>query len=469
MTVRLRVRRLTFYGIGLWIVLLGYFLYRDADAFLLSLVLTPILAALLWFSAHIRHTVLSIFMGLAFVSHAIAPPFFFIRREFYTYGGDFGAVKDFAFGVAEFLHIYLYVIIFLAAVVLFAAFLPKGGEWSTQTGTRYRVRELLSTSGFRHASMALGIVLLLALPLNLVMYRLRIGMTGIEPRVLPYRMTGVLTYARMFLVPFAIFALYAAARRRGLLITTAVLGYAALAGFASLSRFIVLAGIAPVVVFALVDRSVWRFVAAAIAGSLLFVLVSASRDYAFTREMPLTSLIATSAQNYAYSELSPFELVGGVANRLWGPQDVVLAFQYHVPSRSQAVLRYFTSRVVVEDLTFEFYGMKFTDQTSGYGVGLGFIPWMILLADRDIVVLGLLALLTACLLNSSEWMVRQVAGRQNALRAVAAQALAFAFVYCIYISAVHWWYELAALITTSLAVRWVLRSRVARTASLHAS
>jgi hypothetical protein len=457
------------YAIALWVGLLACLLYRDPDAFVLSLVLTPVFGALSWFSLRVRHTVLSMFMGLAFVSHAIAPPFFFMRREFYTYGGDFGAVKDFAFGVVEFLHIYLYVVIFLVAVVSFATILPPRGHWSTRTQTRYRVRELLSTSRFRYSSIALGFVLLLALPLNLVMYRLRIGMTGIEPRVLPYRLTGLLTYSRMFFVPVTVFALYSTVRRRTLVITTAVLGYAALAGFASLSRFIVLAGIAPVLVFALVDRSVPRFIVAMTAGSLLFVLVSASRDYAFTRELPLPSLVATTVRNYPYADFSPLELVGGVANRLWGPQDVVLASQYHVPSRSQAIFRYFTSQVVVEDLTYEFYGMKFTDQTAGYGVGLGFIPWMIMLADRDIFVLGFLALVTACLLNSSEWMVRRVAERENALRTVTAQILAFGFVYCIYISAVHWWLDLAVVTTAVLGARWALRSRTAGRHSLHAS
>ena len=445
----LKVHRFTLYAAGAWLVLLVYFALKDEDAAVLSIVLTPTLGALVLAAVAQRHLVLSLFMGLAVLSHAVAPPFFFLRREFYTYGGGFGAVKDFNFGVGEFLRVYAYVLVFLAATALFTIALRR--LWPPTRSAARLTPALGADARIPFGALLALFLIVVAAPASVFMYQNRIGITGVEPTVLPYRLTGLLTYFRMFVVPIAIFAGLAVARRTPTL-TLLVLLYTALAGFASASRYVVLSSAAPAALFALLDRRLARFAAVATGTALVFVLVTASRDYVYTQRMPLVDLVTTTVRAYDFSAASPFDLVGGIANRLWGPQDVVLAYQHHVPSRLTAIVNYFSMRPVVEDLTQEFYGMTLAGDSAAFGVGIGYVPWMILLADASLPVLVALALVTGVLLSISEWLVDSYQALPGIWWRLSGQPLAVLFVYCLYPSNLNWWYQAVLLAALGLAL-----------------
>lgn len=457
----MNARRYIAYGLAGWIILLAHF--WGEDAFILSLVLTPPLAALLIMSIRSGNLALSLFMGLALVSHAIAPPFFFMNRDGYSYGGGFGAVKDFNFEVPEFLGIYAYVLLFLTATVLFALSMnsrfaragePRLGRLALRDdkGAERRLTRIART----RAGLILALfIVFVGAPLSLWMYSQRIGITGIEPNVLPYRLTGILTYFRMFVVPVVLFGLYSKSNRT-LPVTALIISYTALGGFASASRYFVFSTVVAVALFSLVDRKMMRFYVVTVATAAIFVLVTASRDYVYSGYMPLLELIQTTVAGYDPSDFSAFEFIGGVANRLWGPQDVVLAFQYDVPNRLAAIGNYFTSRVVVSDLTYEFYGMVFSGDSAGFGVGIGYISWMILLANRSIFALLGLALITACLLSASERLSRTFRVRPGGHWNSGGQAIAFLFVYFLYTSTINWWYQAFFLVCVSA---WFLALR----------
>lgn len=451
----MKVPRGALYALAAWIPLLVHFALRDRDALLLSLVLTPILAALLFVAWRSRQLVLSLFMGFALVSHAVAPPFFFMRRQFYTYGGDFGAVKDFQFGVAEFLGIYTWVLLFLAATIALTIILarllnlrsdePAGpSEAPPATGDSPRDRY-----GLWLAIFVLGV----ALPISVFMYSARVGITGLEPVVLPYRLTGLLTYFRMFVVPVVIFTGYAVSTRSRTL-AAVILLYAFVGGFASASRYVVMTAAAPLALFPLMERRMMRLLVMTLLTAVIFVLVTASRDYVYTTEMPLPQLIRVTLRSYDASTFSPFEVIGGVANRLWGPQDVVLAYQYHVPDRVEAIRHYFSSQIVVEDLTYEFYGMVFSGDSAAFGVGIGYVPWMIVLADRSILVLLFLALITAALFTVSERAVNAYRASPLRLWRSVSPPLAFFLVYCLYTSSLNWWIDAMVLAVGGLLLKW---------------
>lgn len=448
------------YGAVAWLVLLIHLFTVDADAFLLSLLLTPSLTALFALAVRARHAALAIFTAIAVISHAIAPPFFFMRREFYTYGGGFGAVKDFGFGVGEFLLIYSEVLVFLVATVLFSLllrrlwpaqpafrFVPAGlSGWSLGAGSRRRTAQLVG-----------GFLLLIAAPLSIFMYNQRIGITGLEPQVLPYRLTGILTYFRLFIVPVIIFIGYALATR-SLALTGVVLLYGAIAGFASSSRFIVMTTAMPLAIFALIDRRIARFVPIAVVTGVTFILVTGTRNYIYTERMPLTMLVTTTVTEYGLGGLSVFDVVGGIANRLWGPQDVVLAYQYSTPDRAEAIMDYFSGRAVVEDLTAEFYGLTLSGDAAAFGVGIGYVPWMILLGNRSLPILLCLAFVTALLLSATEWLAGRYAEARQPLLQVVSQPLAFLLVYFIYTSTLNWWYQASLL--AALPLLFLRTSRV---------
>ena len=470
----LKVHRFTLYAIAGWLVLLAYFAMRDGEAALLSVLLTPAIGGLLLVAIAARHRVLSLFLGLALLSHAVAPPFFFLRRGFYTYGGGFGAVKNFGFGVGEFLTIYSHVLVFLLALVTFTIGLHR--LWPDTTATNRRLNDLAPADPrvrlISTAALAL-FLLLVAMPMSVFMYANRIGITGLEPAVLPYRLTGILTYFRMLVVPVAIF-IGLAFSSRGAALTLLIVAYTFVAGFASASRYVVLSSAAAVTLFALLDRRVLRLVSVLGATAAIFVLVTASRDYLYTEHMPLTQLVQTTLRNYDPAAFSPFELVGGIANRLWGPQDVVLAYQYEVPSRWTAIVNYFSLRPVVQDLTYEMYGMTFAGATAAFGVGLGYVPWMILLAGRSLPVLIALAFFTAVLLSLCERLVTRYDALPGAIGYLSSRVLAALFIYCIYPSNMNWFYQALLLAVLGLALERLrqqlpVRVRRARVGSVPAS
>jgi hypothetical protein len=438
-------RQYILYGLAAWAVLLVYFWRIDREAFILSLALTPPLSALLLISVRAQHLVLSFFSGFALISHAVAPPFFFINRVNYSYGGNFGAVKDFRFGMAEFFGIYFYVLIFLAATVVFAVWsnaLLGGRQAVTRRRTTMRnpLTNLSRTTRVRNSWLLALFIVLVGIPLSLAMYRMRIGITGVEGPVLPYRLTGLTTYFRMFFIPLVLFSLYSASTRNRFL-TALIIFYTALGGLASASRYFVFAVVAPAALYSLVDRKVTRFCVVAASTAVIFVLVTASRDYVYLRAMPFLELLRTTTGGYDPSNFSAFQLIGGIANRLWGPQDIVLAYQYPVTNQLAAIAKYFTSQVVVPDLTYELYGMTFSGASAAFGVGIGYVPWMILLANRSIPLLLGLALVTACFLTASERLVNVFRRRGGNFFTAGGQALAFLLVYFLYASVLNWWYR----------------------------
>ncbi len=264
-------RQYILYGLAAWAVLLIYLWNHDRDAFILSLALTPPLAVLLLLSVHSGHLVLSFFMGFALISHAIAPPFFFINRLNYSYAGGFAAVKDFRFGMAEFFGIYAYVAVFLAATVIFAMasnFLFRAGAGGAARPDRVRparqerADNVSRKTRVRCSWLLIVFILLVGVPLSLAMFWMRIGISGVVGRVLPYRLTGFATYFRMFGIPLILFSLYSASRRT-VFLTALIVFYTALGGFASSSRYFIFATIAPAALYSLVDRKIARFVAVA--------------------------------------------------------------------------------------------------------------------------------------------------------------------------------------------------------------
>jgi hypothetical protein len=462
-------RQYILYGLAAWAVLLVYFWRLDREAFILSLALTPPLSALLLISVRSGHLVLSFFIGFALISHAVAPPFFFINRVNYSYGGSFGAVKDFRFGMGEFFGIYSYVLIFLAATVVFAVLSNAllGGRqvvMRRRTAVRSPLKHLSRATRVRNAWLLTLFIVLVGIPLSLAMYWMRIGMTGVEAPVLPYRLTGLTTYFRMFGIPLVIFSLYSASTRNRFL-TALIIFYTALGGLASASRYFIFAVVAPAALYSLVDRKVMRFCLVAASTGVIFILVTASRDYVYLGAMPFLELLRTTINGYDPSTFSGFQLVGGIANRLWGPQDIVLAYQYAVANQPAAIVKYFTIQVVVPDLTYELYGMTFSGANAAFGVGIGYIPWMILLANRSISVLLGLALVTACFLTASERLVDVFRRRGGNFFTAGGQALAFVLVYLLYASVLNWWYQAVLLACVPAALLQLKRGRRRRKAA----
>jgi len=440
-------------AIACWIAMIVHCWHHDFEAAKLAMILPPIFGAGLLVAYKQRSMVLTMFMGFTFISHAIAPAFFFLQKRSYSYSGDFGAVKNFGFGAGELLRIYGTVFVFTAAVLLFTI---VGIRMTRRRGPR---RVFVSGDPKKTRRRALYDVLIIvflivvAVPQSMMMYRWRVGVTGLVSPILPFRLTGILYYSRGFLYPVLLFVAYALSKRK-LPTMVAILLYAWLAGLCSSSRYVLVISMVPVILFAFLDRQRIRFVVATAIAGFAFMTVTYSRTYIYSESLPLREYIVSSIESREeHPKIRFWDLVGGIALRLYGPQDIVLAYQYDVSSRVHAAVNWFTDRPVV-DLNTEFYGMTFAEG-SGFGVGIGLHAWMVVLSRRNYFLLILLAGVISTLLVLADIPVEAVRRVKVFKIFMAADPLAFFLVYVLYSAAsLRWYYELIAL---ALVGTWVVR------------
>jgi len=437
-------------AVAAWVMFIAYCWRSNVEAAKLAIILPPIFGTAFVIALRARSVVLSLFMGFTFVSHAIAPPFFFLKRENYSYGGDFGAVKNFSFQAGELLRIYGTVCVFTLAVLLF-----------TIAGVKM-VRGEIPWSGLRlgrpktqrrgaYDFLIIGFLIAVAVPQSILMYKLRVGITGVVAPALPFRLTGILYYSRSFIYPVLLFIAYALSKRSRATAVVIVL-YAWFAALCGSSRYVLVISAASVVLFAVVDGRRIRFLASAATVGFAFLTVTHSREYIYSDALPFREYLLKSVGE---SEERPpvGDLIGAIALRLYGPQDIVLAYQYDVPDRVQAMARWFTDRPVV-DLNYEFYGM-ILEPGSGFGVGIGLAAWMIVLARRSYIFLIALAGVIAIFLIVADIVVLAVRRTKAFNASMIADPLAFFLVYVLYsATSLRWYYE---LIVISTLATWMLR------------
>jgi hypothetical protein len=443
-----------------WLALMAYFWPIDLLSFYVAVIVPPIFGAAFLLSMRVNSTVLPIFTALAFVSHGIAPPFFFLNRLNYQPSG-FGAVRDFRFGLGEFLDMDAGVVVFVFALVAWMAIMSSRSSQSDAVSRGF------GNGRPRYDVLLILFVLLIAVPQTLLMYGWRQGITGVIAEPLGYRLTGVLYYTRMFLYPILIFTGLALARRHAL--TALVLfAYAVIGGISASSRYVLASSIAPVILFALVDRKRLRLAVLGVAFFAAFVLVTKTREFVYVEpditfsELASKSLEGISQTPEGMSHVGwLIDSIGGIANRIWGPQDIVLAAQYQVPNRLDAIWTYFTLGTVVQDLTYEFFGMTF-EAGSGFGVGIGFIPWMVVISSGNWLFLIGLALLTALMLRAADLLVDRIR-RSGVFGAwVFAEPIGFLCVYVMYSSAMNWFYQLMLVLVVAVTFLGAVERAVVR-------
>lgn len=405
----------------LWGGFLGYFAAQDRLALEVSVMLTPPLLVLTYCAFRSENIPLRIFMALSFIAHAIGAPFFFQAREYYSYSG-FGAVKNFDFDTTHLFEMYVVVFVSLTLILVFTSILEgvlvlprRKGSQAAETSKVYGGQGMqapAAASSGMHDVALIVLVVALFVPVNWFMYVNRIGITGIVSEPMPFRLTGILYYSRMYVFPLILFWLFAKSSRNGLLVLICFL-YALFSGLSSASRFVFFAPLLPIMGSLILENRRWQLgalMAAALAG---FLLVSASRNSTYLdAAVGYTDMLGTAVESLLSgdSNLSFATLIGPLANRLFGAQDIVLAYQYEAAEPWLALARYFWSGgvadSVVPDLTYEFFGLVF-DEGSGFGVGIGLIAYLVILGHSSLERLVVGAFVVSLLLVLANRIIRE--------------------------------------------------------------
>lgn len=461
--------RLIVIAIAAWMGLTAAFMKADMRAGISFAVMSPILASVVVVSLRRAGAVTTVFMLIAFVGHAIAAPFFFMREMYFIRWGGFGAVQSFDFSLRMFFEMYAWVIVLLVVAVTAAAFLgPNQAMWQAvppDRSLKARTRSPSSPQTRRAGMMLLALVTLVLIPMNVFMYEHQIGITGVIAPLMPFRIVGILYYTRFFLAPLVLLIIYARTTR-GPLTTGVLLLYAAVAGLAASSRFQLMINAAPVLLFCVRDRATTRLVVSLSVMAVAFALVTASRDFVYSglhvSILDLVRLILGSGS----ATFVPIDVIGGIANRLWGPQDVVLASQYELKDSLAGLWNFVLLRPVIPDLGYELYGLSFPPG-SGWGVGIGFIPWMLVLAARSWFTLLVLGIILGAGLAAVDLIVHTYTRRGGAYTS-ASWAAAFFIAYALHAAALLYVYQLITIAVVPITY-WKLTQVLRRPAATYAA
>jgi hypothetical protein len=251
-----------------------------------------LLPPLLW-ALKTRYFTLITICSITFFTQFITLPFFFLNKEDFT----FSHIKPFGFTALEVAPMFLYVAVFLYALIILFKLL----YWLYPFGRTKKIKENWGqTAPFLSNKMSnatlpirtdknkrswafyalIILIIVIVTPINLWMFSMDIGLTGIEPPTLPYRLAGFLHYATKFIIPFVLGYLYWKTKG-GWLLMFLLLSYAWILGLSSISRGALIIVMLPVLVAALLNRQyIMSFVA--LFGTILGVaFVTLARTFIY--------------------------------------------------------------------------------------------------------------------------------------------------------------------------------------------
>lgn len=436
----MKVKRFHLYALVGYSAVSLYFIFYDIEAFFLFAILSPISGLFIYTAVRKKHITLSLFTVLFFFANAISPSFFFLNRDKYTYSG-WTAVKDFNFEIFNFLKIYLWVYILMFFILVFTLKLNNipfaRMQRPSYTGYAPDNLYLFNSNNNRqkrylYSCLLMIVILILAIPLNIFMFKNQIGIVGLMPVALPFHMTGVLYYSRYFIIPSVILYLYMKSNR-SLFLCMVILMYAVIGGLLSVSRSVLIMAFIPVILFAFLDRQYIRFCISVIIILISFQIISAARNFVYAYD------------NIIFSELfsdigwdSVPYVIGEISGRFGGAQDNVLAYQYHFDNQISAIIKYFSAQPLMENYALELYGFNLPEDLA-LGIGFSLIPWLIVLADKNIFILIFLSAVISLLLFLSEKIVRNYLLFKNYF-VFAAYPLSFVLVNALYNSQLKMFY-----------------------------
>ena len=393
---------------------------KDNDSFLISIIFILIFGYAIYISLQINNICLKIFVLFNFLAHAIGAPLLWLKKEIYTSEG-LNSVKQFEFHIFNLLQVYFYVILVLYLIIYFTKYFDRfitstflGKLSKNEININY-----VKTSGLkktkneirfnRYDVYLMFFILFIGVPLNIVMATNRIGVLGILPEAWPFHIVGITTTFRYMFIPFILIFLYFKSSRSYFMFL-GISFYAILAGLSSSSRSVLLLSFSALIMDLFIRKSIFKSILLIFLCFSSFIFISTSRDYTFTTS-DFNYVDAISSTYKLISEVSSFsipDLIGGIANRFYGAQDMILASQYSSSNPLKSMIMYFYSggnaSAVFQNLTYDFYDTDFGEE-SGFGVGIGTLAYIIVFGNSSFILLFLACLLLGFFLAISNFLI----------------------------------------------------------------
>lgn len=415
-----------------YIIFFLFFLINDFEAFILYIMLVPLSLIFVIISFKLKSITLIIFTIFFSLAHGLFPAFFFLNKSSYTYSG-WRAVKSFSFDIKEFLIIYSLVYFLMLIIILCSlvfSIIPKRNINSKLKISYFRYSNKNETSNNRiniYNYLLILFIVMITIPLNIFMYYNNIGIVGLPQKELPYNLTGLLYYIRRFVIPLIIFFLYYKSNRSVGLAFFVVLA-SIFAGILSASRSILILGILPVLYFALIENKMIRLLFLSSITFFAYDCITIARNLIY--EVGGNSIVQLF--NFVFSnfftEFNFYETLSQLLGRLYGSQSIILAYQYTLENSLSNIINFFLGQKLIENQALELYGLILPEDKA-FGVGIGLLAWIIILADKSFLNLVVLGIVLAVYINVLESFIKILYLNKNPIIRITSLPVSFILVF----------------------------------------
>ena len=363
-----------------------------------------LLPPLLW-SYKTPYVALKTLCNISFITQFFTVPFFYLNRDNYPWGN----VKPFYFTAWEVFPILSKVSLFLFALVLFFQWLYPislfGGSLNKFANSnlqaaasinrfdKYSVFDVKHNKNPKRFTLYIIVLIAVLTQINLWSYSQGVGLTGVEPPNLPYRLSGILFYLIKYISPLILAYLFFKSKR-GWILMLLLMAYGWVLGLCSVSKGGVMIVMLPVIALAWIDKRKIMLTVAIIGTMIGVSLADNARVYVhivtagksgFDSSNNIFTLIVKvfTDPDTKLWDLEFFPLLfNGILSRIEGFSNLVMA-QYYDPDAVIGAWG-FVLRMIWQDLA-KFDMDLHSIQWQGYVLPEGFYNGGALLSNAVII------------------------------------------------------------------------------------
>jgi hypothetical protein len=182
------------------------------------LMLACMLIPVLWVG-HSKFLSVKVFVWVAAISQAVTMPIFYLFPEAYAsqthrpFGFTGLEVLQVEIRLGAFLLVFLIIVRFLRKFIKHPSSLAIVNKSSSLNVALKILPRVSKLESFIMTALII-IIILMMIPLNLWMFKMGVGITGIEPPRLPYRLSGILYYTVRWILPGILALFYLRTRQK---------------------------------------------------------------------------------------------------------------------------------------------------------------------------------------------------------------------------------------------------------------
>lgn len=367
-----------------------------------------------------------ILVWIALLTQATSMPMFYFQPDSYAFQlhrpYDFSGMSS---GIV-FLSLGKFLLIFVC-ISLFFEWLIK--PFVDNYLRRFSISKIASQVEINKRPHKLNFILILLiicliLPLNNWMFYYGIGLTGISPPQLPYKLSGLLTYLSKFVIPLIISFLYIRTKRKSFALVFIMGVYSLLLGISTVSRSAALLVILAPWVYAFLDRRWLLFGFTTILASLSLGMTTLSREIVYLPSVfesqadTSLGLIEVTLQVFAnFQWKQVFLAIPSIIDRLENFQILWLSTQFDPEAVGGAISLW--PKIIdwsLADIDHNAVHIEFLGYTvpAGFYVAMGSIySYALAASNNSFFILCLFSFTTAFLLIFQEILIILCARKYN--------------------------------------------------------